>query len=242
MRPVKTLVVIPTYNEIQSVPRLISNVCTLLPGVHILVVDDNSPDGTSNAVEGLNQGILKGRIFVLRRNEKVGLGAAYLAGFEWGLAHNYEAIVEMDADGSHRPEDLVKLLETFYSDPSIDLVTGSRWIKDGLVMDWPKTREVLSRSANTYAGIMLRSQVKDMTAGFRVFKSSTLQAIDFSTVKSQGYCFQIEMAKKVFASGGKIQEVPITFVEREFGVSKMNLKIVVEAMVRVTLWGLHLVK
>jgi dolichol-phosphate mannosyltransferase len=242
MRPPKVLVVIPTYNEIESAPCLISQICELLPGVDILVVDDNSPDGTANAVAGLNQGILKGRVSVLRRTEKAGLGAAYLAGFGWGIAHGYEAIAEMDADGSHRPKDLVKLLETFNSDPSIDLVIGSRWVKGGSVRDWAKAREILSRCANKYAGLMLRSQIKDMTAGFRVFKSSALQAIDFSTVKSQGYCFQIEMARKVLASGGKIQEVPITFVERKFGSSKMNFKIVFEAMVRVTLWGLHLVK
>ena len=242
MRPPKVLVVIPTYNEIESAPYLISQICELLPGVDILVVDDNSPDGTANAVARLNQGILKGRVSVLRRTEKAGLGAAYLAGFGWGIAHGYEAIAEMDADGSHRPKDLVKLLETFNSDPSIDLVIGSRWVKGGSVRDWAKAREILSRCANKYAGLMLRSQIKDMTAGFRVFKSSALQAIDFSTVKSQGYCFQIEMARKVLASGGKIQEVPITFVERKFGSSKMNFKIVFEAMVRVTLWGLHLVK
>ena len=238
----KTLVVIPTYNEIESVPRLISKVCELLPSVHILVVDDGSPDGTANAVKALNQGELKGRIFVLRREEKAGLGAAYLAGFEWGFVQGYEAMVEMDADGSHRPEDLVTLLKVFYSDPSIDLVIGSRWVEGGSVMNWAKKRELLSRSANKYAGFMLGSSVKDMTAGFRVFKSSALQRIDFSTVKSQGYCFQIEMARKVLAFNGKIKEVPITFVEREFGVSKMNMKIVVEAMVRVTLWGLHLKK
>jgi dolichol-phosphate mannosyltransferase len=242
MHPLRILVVIPTYNEIESVPHLISRVCALLPGVDILVVDDNSPDGTANAVTELNQGILKGRVSVLRRKEKSGLGAAYLAGFEWGITHGYEALAEMDADGSHRPKDLVKLLEVFNSDPSINLVIGSRWIKGGSVRDWTKGREILSRCANKYAGLMLRSQVKDMTAGFRVFRSSSLQGIDFSTVKSQGYCFQIEMVRKVLASGGKIQEVPITFVEREFGVSKMNFKIVVEAMVRVTLWGLHLVK
>jgi dolichol-phosphate mannosyltransferase len=242
MNEPKTLVVIPTYNEIESVPRLILKVSKLLPDVHMLIVDDGSPDGTADAVEALNQAEHKGRIFVLRRTEKAGLGAAYLAGFEWGFVHGYEAMVEMDADGSHRPEDLVTLLKVFYSDPSIDLVIGSRWIKGGSVVNWAKKRELLSRSANKYAGFMLGSSVKDMTAGFRVFKSSALQRIDFSTVKSQGYCFQIEMARKVMAFNGKIKEVPITFVEREFGVSKMDMKIVIEAMLRVTLWGLHLIK
>jgi dolichol-phosphate mannosyltransferase len=238
----KTLVVIPTYNEIESVPRLISKVAKLLPDVHMLIVDDGSPDGTADAVEAMNKAELKGRIHVLRRTEKAGLGAAYLAGFGWGFAQGYEAMVEMDADGSHRPEDLVTLLNIFYSEPSIDLVIGSRWIKGGSVVNWAKRRELLSRSANKYAGFMLASSVQDMTAGFRVFKSSALQKIDFSTVKSQGYCFQIEMARKVMAFDGKIKEVPITFVEREFGVSKMNMKIVIEAILRVTLWGLRLIK
>jgi dolichol-phosphate mannosyltransferase len=238
----KTLLVTPTYNEIESVPRLITEVCELLPGVHILVVDDGSPDGTADAVEALNKGVLEGRIFVLRRTEKAGLGAAYLAGFEWGFAHGYETMVEMDADGSHRPEDLVRLLKVFFADPSIDLVIGSRWIEGSSVENWSKKREILSRGANKYAGIMMRTGVKDMTAGFRVFKSSALRRVHFSTVKSQGYCFQIEMARKILATNGKVREVPITFVEREFGVSKMNIKIVVEAMVRVTLWGLRLKK
>jgi dolichol-phosphate mannosyltransferase len=242
MNEPKTLVVIPTYNEIESVPRLILKVSKLLPDVHMLIVDDASPDGTANAVEAMNQAELRGRIHVLRRTEKGGLGAAYLAGFKWGFAHGYEAMVEMDADGSHRPEDLVTLLKVFYSDPNIDLVIGSRWIKGGSVVNWAKKREFLSRSANKYAGFMLGSSVKDMTAGFRVFKSSVLQKIDFSTVKSQGYCFQIEMARKVLAFNGNIKEVPITFVDREFGVSKMNMKIVLEAMIRVTFWGLSPIK
>ena len=233
----KTLVVIPTYNEVESVPRLIAKVSKLLPDVHMLIVDDGSPDGTADAVQAMNQAELKGRIHVLRRTEKAGLGAAYIAGFGWGFAHGYEAMVEMDADGSHRPEDLVTLLKVFYSDPSIDLVIGSRWIEGGSVKNWAKKRELLSRSANKYAGFMLSSSVNDMTAGFRVFKNSALQRIDFSTVKSQGYCFQIEMARKVLAFNGRIKEVPITFVEREFGVSKMNMKIVIEAILRVTLWG-----
>jgi dolichol-phosphate mannosyltransferase len=235
----KTLVIVPTYNEVESAPRLISRVCELIPDVHILVVDDGSPDGTANVVEAMAEGELDGRIHVMRRKEKAGLGAAYLAGFTWGIAHGYETLVEMDADGSHRPEDLVTLMKVFNSDQSIDLVIGSRWIQGGSVLNWAKKRELLSRSANKYAGFMLGSSIKDMTAGFRVFKSSALQRIDFSTIKSQGYCFQIEMARKMLTFDGKIKEVPITFVEREFGVSKMSMRIVIEAMVRVTLWGLR---
>ena len=238
----KTLVVIPTYNEIESVPRLISKVAKLLPDVHMLIVDDGSPDGTADAVEAMNKAELKGRIHVLRRTEKAGLGAAYLAGFEWGFVQGYEAMVEMDADGSHRPEDLVELIKVSRANPQLDLVIGSRWVNGGAVRNWAKSRELLSRAANKYAKLMLGVGVNDVTAGFRVYTTSIIKQIDFSTVLSQGYCFQIEMTRKVLALNGKIREVPITFIEREFGVSKMNMKIVVEAMLRVTLWGLRITK
>ena len=238
----KTLVIVPTYNEIESAPRLISRVSELVPGVHILVVDDGSPDGTADVVENMAQGELVGRIFVLRRKEKSGLGAAYLAGFSWGIENGYETLIEMDADGSHRPEDLVNLIKISRANPNFDLIIGSRWVKGGAVRNWAKSRELLSRAANKYAKLMLNVGVNDVTAGFRVYKTSIIERIDFSTVLSQGYCFQIEMTRKVLALNGKIREVPIIFIEREFGVSKMNMKIVVEAMLRVTLWGLRITK
>ena len=238
----KTLVIVPTFNELESAPRLISRVCELIPDVHILVVDDGSPDGTADVVESMAQGELVGRIHVMRRKEKSGLGAAYLAGFSWGIEHGYETLIEMDADGSHRPEDLVNLIKISRANPSLDLIIGSRWVKGGAVRNWAKSRELLSRAANKYAKLMLNVGVNDVTAGFRVYKTSIIERIDFSTVLSQGYCFQIEMTRKVLSLNGKIKEVPITFIEREFGVSKMNTKIVIEAMVRVTLWGLRITK
>ena len=238
----KTLVIVPTFNELESAPRLISRVCELIPDVHILVVDDGSPDGTADVVESMAQGQLVGRIHVMRRKEKSGLGAAYLAGFSWGIEHGYEILIEMDADGSHRPEDLVNLIKISRANPSLDLIIGSRWVKGGAVRNWAKSRELLSRAANKYAKLMLNVGVNDVTAGFRVYKTSIIERIDFSTVLSQGYCFQIEMTRKVLSLKGKIKEVPITFIEREFGVSKMNMKIVIEAMARVTLWGLKITK
>ena len=238
----KTLVIVPTYNEVESAPRLISRASELVPDVHILVVDDGSPDGTADVVENIAKGQLVGRIFVLRRKEKSGLGAAYLAGFAWGIERGYETLIEMDADGSHRPEDLVNLIKVSRANPSLDLIIGSRWVKGGAVRNWAKSRELLSRAANKYAKLMLHVGVNDVTAGFRVYKTSIIERIDFSTVLSQGYCFQIEMTRKVLALNGKIREVPIIFIEREFGVSKMNMKIVVEAMLRVTLWGLRITK
>ena len=238
----KTLVIVPTYNEVESAPRLISRVTKLLSDVHILVVDDGSPDGTANVVEAMADGELGGRIHVMRRKEKAGLGAAYLAGFTWGIEHGYQTLVEMDADGSHRPEDLVELIKVSRANPQLDLVIGSRWVNGGAVRNWAKSRELLSRAANKYVKLMLGVGVNDVTAGFRVYATSIIEQIDFSTVLSQGYCFQIEMTRKVLALNGKIREVPITFIEREFGVSKMNMKIVVEAMLRVTLWGLRITK
>ena len=242
MNTPKTLVIVPTFNELESAPRLISRVCELIPDVHILVVDDGSPDGTADVVESMAQGQLVGRIHVMRRKEKSGLGAAYLAGFSWGIEHGYETLIEMDADGSHRPEDLVGLIKVSRANPSLDLIIGSRWVKGGAVRNWAKSRELLSRAANKYAKLMLNVGVNDVTAGFRVYKTSIIERIDFSTVLSQGYCFQIEMTRKVLSLNGKIKEVPITFIEREFGVSKMSTKIVIEAMVRVTLWGLRITK
>ena len=232
------LVIVPTYNEAQSVPRLISSVLELLPAIHILVVDDGSPDGTANICQSIADADSLGRVHVMRRAGKQGLGSAYIAGFGWGAARGYEAMIEMDADGSHRPIDLVGIVAAFDADESIDCVIGSRWMSGGKVVNWAKQREALSRGANKYAQFMLGLKVNDITAGFRVYRSNLLAKIDFATVVSEGYCFQIEMTRKVVGLGAKIKELPITFVEREFGVSKMNGNIVIEAMSRVTLWGL----
>jgi dolichol-phosphate mannosyltransferase len=232
-----TLVIVPTYNEAQSAPRLISSVLELLPAIHILVVDDGSPDGTADICQSIAADSL-GRVQVMRRAGKQGLGSAYIAGFGWGAARGYKAMIEMDADGSHRPIDLVSMVAAFESDESIDCVIGSRWMPGGKVANWAKRREALSRGANKYAKFMLGLKVNDITAGFRLYRSNLLAKIDFATVVSEGYCFQIEMTRKVVGLDAKIKEVPITFVEREFGVSKMSGYIVFEAMSRVTIWGL----
>jgi dolichol-phosphate mannosyltransferase len=233
-----TLVIVPTYNEAQSVPRLIASVLESLPALDILVVDDGSADGTADICQNIADSDSLGRVHVMRRAGKQGLGSAYIAGFGWGAARGYIAMIEMDADGSHRPIDLVAMVATFERDSSIDCVIGSRWMPGGKVVNWAKNREALSRAANKYAKFMLGLKVNDITAGFRVYRSSLLAKIDFTTVVSEGYCFQIEMTRKVVALDAKIKEVPITFVEREYGVSKMSGNIVFEAMARVTVWGL----
>jgi dolichol-phosphate mannosyltransferase len=233
----KALIIIPTFNEVESVPILIREIQGILGDTDILVVDDGSVDGTSAAVESIGQKSRAGQINLLQRTEKLGLGSAYIDGFRWGFSKKYEFLIEMDADGSHRPSDLVQLLEEIKKNSKTDLVIGSRWIQGGSVHDWPKYREYLSRVANKYAAFMLRLNVNDMTSGFRVYRSTSLKELDLTSVQSQGYCFQIEMTKKILANDGSISELPISFVERKYGVSKMSLRIVLEAMVRVTVWG-----
>ena len=233
------LMIVPTYNEAQSAPRLIAAVLELLPAIHILVVDDGSPDGTADICQSIADADSLGRVHVMRRKGKRGFSSAYIAGFKWGMTQEYKALIQMDADGSHRPIDLVSMIINFENNAAIDCVIGSRWTEGGSVVNWPKHREILSRTANTYAKLMLGLKVNDMTAGFRVYRRSLLVQIDFGTMVSEGYCFQIEMTRKIVALGAKIKEVPITFVEREFGVSKMSGNIVIEAMSRVTLWGMQ---
>ncbi len=233
----KILIIIPTFNEVDSAPILIQEILRCVDGVDILVVDDGSTDGTSSAVKFLRNRYRDGQINLLQRNNKLGLGSAYVDGFRWGFNKSYEFLIEMDADGSHRPEDLIKLLDSSQQKPETDLVIGSRWTQGGSVRDWPRYREYLSRVANRYAALVLGSSVKDMTSGFRVYRSTALKKIDLTSIQSQGYCFQIEMTRKILANNGLVLELPIVFIERKFGVSKMSLKIVLEAMVRVTLWG-----
>ena len=232
------LVIMPTYNEAESAPISITALLEFLPSINILVVDDSSPDGTAEICQSIADKDSLGRIHIMRRDGKRGLGSAYIAGFGWGATRGYKAMIEMDADGSHRPIDLLAMVAAFDSDESIDCVIGSRWMPGGKVVNWAKQREALSRGANKYAKFMLGLKVNDITAGFRVYRTSLISHIDFATVVSEGYCFQIEMTRKVVALGAKIKEVPITFVEREFGVSKMSGNIVIEAMSRVTVWGL----
>ena len=226
------LVIVPTYNEITSVGHLLPQLLEL--NLDILVVDDGSPDGTADACRAL--GLESGRIVVVERKKKLGLGSAYKAGFKYGEDRGYKFLIEMDADGSHQVSDLLTLMNAM-NNSEADLVIGSRWISGGAVQNWARRREWLSRSANVYAQLLLGSKVKDMTAGFRIYRTAKLIKIDLASVKSEGYCFQIEMTRKILAQGGRVLEVPITFVERKYGSSKMNWKIVLEAMFRVTLWG-----
>jgi dolichol-phosphate mannosyltransferase len=229
----KTLIIVPTYNEIENLPIIVSGILAKAPEVNILVADDNSPDGTGKAAE--NFAANDPRVFVMHRTEKAGLGAAYLAGFAWGIERGYELLVEMDADGSHRPEDLPALLKAAQT---ADLTIGSRWVKGGSVVNWPFSRKLISRTGNTYANIMLRSGINDMTAGFRAYRTSFLEKLDLTGVAARGYGFQVEMAWRSRRAGAKIVEVPITFVERVHGESKMSSDIVVEALWLVTKWGL----
>jgi dolichol-phosphate mannosyltransferase len=230
------LVIIPTYNEAESLPILLRELSLLRKDFNFLVVDDGSPDGTADICEKLKYEIPS--LQVLKRSKKSGLGSAYRAGYRYVLEKKFDAVVQIDADGSHQVSDLSKLLSQFESGASIDLVIGSRWIKCGAVLNWSKHREALSRLANIYSNFLLGLDVKDSTAGFRVYKTSAIKKLDLEGIKSEGYCFQIEMTREIKKIGGVISEVPITFVERQFGKSKMSGKIVIEAMLRVTYWGL----
>ena len=231
--PGRSLVIIPTYNEKESISEAIARLFAAADDtVDLLVVDDGSPDGTADIVKGLAAG--NPRIRMLERTSKLGLGDAYKTGFRWALERGYDAVVEMDADLSHDPADVPRFLDAL---KDADLVIGSRYIPGGKVENWSKFREALSRNGNRYAGFMLRFGVRDATSGFRAFKAETIREIDLDTVASQGYGFQIEMARRVFLNGGHIVEIPITFVERVAGRSKMSRRIVVEALAGVTKWG-----
>lgn len=233
-----TLVVIPTYNERESLAGVLTRLRRSVPTVHVLVVDDGSPDGTADVARAMAE--LDGQIHLLERSSKKGIGAAYQAGFHWGLSRGAEILVEMDADGSHRPEQLPRLLQAFDSlDPTPDLVIGSRWVAGGAVHRWPMSRQLLSWTANLYTRCALRTRVADSTAGFRAYRAGLLSSLVSSPVASQGYCFQIDMTRQALALGARIVEVPIDFDEREHGQSKMSCAIIGEAMWRVTAWGVH---
>ncbi len=229
----RTLVVIPTYNERENIAEIAARVLRSTTGVDVLVVDDNSPDGTGALASALASG--HDRINVLHRAGKEGLGAAYRAGFEWGLERGYERLVEMDADGSHQPEQLARLLSAL---DDADVVLGSRWMRGGSVVNWPFRRMMLSQAGSLYARVALGLPIRDITGGFRAFTADALRKIGYQDVLSQGYCFQIDMLWKAYTAGLRISEVPITFVERVHGESKMSSSIVNEAIVRVTVWGL----
>jgi dolichol-phosphate mannosyltransferase len=227
-------VVIPTYNEADNLEQIVDRVRAAVPGADLLVVDDASPDGTGALADRLSE--LHPEVWVLHRPGKHGLGVAYLEGFRWGLARSYDVLVEMDADGSHQPEQLSRLLDAL---SDADLVLGSRWVEGGEVRDWSRSRELLSRGGNAYTRALLGLPLRDATGGFRAFRASTLRSLDLSAVASHGYCFQVDLARRVLDAGFRVVEVPITFVERERGESKMDAAIVRESLWRVTGWGLR---
>jgi dolichol-phosphate mannosyltransferase len=230
------LIVVPTYNELVSAPLLIRRILKYIPESNILVVDDGSPDKTADAIRELQQEF--STLHLLERKTKLGLGSAYRLGFTWGLERGYEELIEMDADLSHRVRDLKKMIDAKELQPDVDLVIGSRWIPGGKTENWSRGRELLSRAANLYVRAMLGLGVRDSTAGFRIYSASMLKRLNMESIKSEGYSFQIEMTRAVHELDGKMIEVPITFRERENGVSKMSKKIVGEAMILVTHWGL----
>jgi dolichol-phosphate mannosyltransferase len=230
------LIIVPTFNELVSAPLLVRRIFKYLPESNILVVDDGSPDKTADAIRELQQEFPT--LHLLERKTKLGLGSAYRLGFTWGLERGYEELIEMDADLSHRVRDLKKMIDAKELQPDVDLVIGSRWIPGGKTENWSRGRELLSRAANLYVRAMLGLGVRDSTAGFRIYSSSMLKRLNMESIKSEGYSFQIEMTRAVHELDGKMIEVPITFRERENGVSKMSKKIVGEAMILVSLWGL----
>jgi dolichol-phosphate mannosyltransferase len=232
----RVVVIMPTFNESDSLDRVARHLLATVPGVDLLVVDDASPDGTGQIADALANA--DKRVHVLHRTGREGLGPAYIAGFAWARDNDYEIVVEMDADGSHPAESLPAMLDALLdTDPRPGVVIGSRWIKGGSVVNWPKRREWLSRSANVYARRALRIPAHDITAGYRAYPINVVDEID-SNIDSRGYAFQIEMTLRVFDAGYSIVEVPIVFKEREAGHSKMSRSIVFEAMSRVTRWGL----
>ena len=234
------LIIVPTFNELANAPILIERIFKHIPNSHILIIDDGSPDKTGEKIKEIQKRYPG--LFLLERASKSGLGSAYRTGFAWGLERGYEELIEMDADLSHRVRDLKKMIEAKELKPNTDLVIGSRWMAGGKTENWSKSRELLSRSANLYVRAMLGMGVKDSTAGFRIYSSSILKILNLEVIKSEGYSFQIEMTRAVYKLGGKIIEVPITFRERESGVSKMSKNIVREAIFLVTIWGIHRLK
>ncbi len=228
------LVILPTFNEIESLEAVLGRIRQSLPQADVIVVDDSSPDGTGRLADRL--AAIDPGLGVLHRPFKNGLGRAYLAGFAHALDRGYRYVVEIDADGSHDPADLPAMLEM--ATTGVDLVIGSRWVRGGSVRNWPWLRQAVSRAGNAYARAVLRSGIRDITAGFRVYRAASLRSLDLSTVSSQGYCFQVELAWRAERAGMRVVEHPIVFTERAAGRSKMHPGIVVEALVRVTLWGI----
>ena len=229
-----SLVIIPTYNERENITMIVDRVLAASDAIDVLIVDDSSPDGTGEIADGL--AARHPAVHVLHRAGKDGLGAAYLAGFAWGQEAGYSELVEMDADGSHHPEDLPRLLELLQDN---DLALGSRWVPGGMVENWPLRRKLLSRGGNVYTRMALGISVKDATGGFRAFRSEALERIDLRAVESQGYCFQVDLLWRALERGLTVVEMPIVFTERVYGESKMSGSIVRESLEKVTRWGIR---
>jgi dolichol-phosphate mannosyltransferase len=229
----RLLVVMPTYNEAATVRKVVERVRAAVPAADVLIVDDSSPDGTGEIADSLAE--LDSHVHALHRARKEGLGKAYVAGFRWGLERAFDTFVEMDADGSHQPEELPNLLAALRD---ADVVLGSRYVAGGRVVDWPWHRELLSRGGNRYSRIALGVPLRDITGGYRAYRASALRRLELATVASAGYCFQVDLAWRAVRSGLRVAEVPITFVERTEGASKMSGAIVREALWQVTRWGI----
>lgn len=230
----RIVMVVPTYNESANLGWIVGRLRDAQPGVDVLVVDDNSPDGTGRIADEL--AAADEQVHVIHRTEKAGLGAAYLHGFGWALEQGYDVVGEMDADGSHQPEELGRLLDALRT---ADLVIGSRYVPGGSVVNWPLRRLVLSRGGNFYIRMLLGVRLRDITAGYRVFRRSTLEKINLATVESAGYVFQTDLAARAVNAGLVVKEVPIQFIERVRGDSKMSGAVASESLKLVTRWGLR---
>jgi dolichol-phosphate mannosyltransferase len=229
----KTRVLVPTYQELHTLASIVHRIFEHNPEVHVLVIDDNSPDGTGKLADQLKEKY--SNLDVLHRMHKNGLGAAYIDGFNNSI-NDFDVLVEMDADGSHDPQDLIKILKEI---ANYDCVLGSRWVPGGMVINWPKSREILSRGGNSYARLMLGIDIGDATGGLRAYKTTALKELNLSDIDSQGYCFQVDMVRRLLKKGFRIKEVPITFTERTIGTSKMSRNIVLEAFLKIGIWGLQ---
>ena len=233
--PMKVLVIIPTYNEVENIPLISKEILSLDSNLNILVVDDNSPDGTADVVRKIGE--TENRMHLLFRENKEGLGKAYLAGFKWGLENGYDTIIEMDADFSYRPVDLKKMIDSL---GEADFLIGSRYVPGGGTKDWGFMRKLVSKGGSLYSRFILGFPLKDWTGGFNAWKKNVLEGIDLDTVRSEGYCFQIELKYRAMKKGFKVKEVPILFEDRKYGQSKMSLRIFLEAFYKV--WLLRLQK
>jgi dolichol-phosphate mannosyltransferase len=233
---VRTLVMTPTYDEAPNIEEMLRRTRAAMPDADILVLDDNSPDGTADIVERVGNEL--GRISVMRRPRKQGLGVAYRAGMTEGLAQGYDVICHLDADLSHDPAMVPVLVDTLVAGRA-DLVIGSRYVPGGSIPHWPWFRRALSRFGNRYAGAVLGTSVRDNTSGFRAYRAETLKDIDYASTRSKGYGFSIETAYRVWMTGGRVVEAPIAFTDRVHGYSKMSLAVAVEELILVTWWGIR---